>query len=46
MGACRPNCYADDLVFPEYFARHGLTYSRSRTLAEGSTRCEFNIVPR
>lgn len=41
--ACRPNCYADDLVFPEYFDALGIRYSRSQTLACGGTCCDFRF---
>jgi hypothetical protein len=39
--ACIPNCYADEIAFPEYFKQFGITYSRPPTLAEGGSRCEF-----
>jgi hypothetical protein len=41
--ACLPNCYADDLVFPEYFAALGIGYSRTETLASGCDRCNFRF---
>ena len=41
--ACIPNCYADDLVFPEYFAALGIRYRRTETLACGGTRCDFRF---
>ncbi|QDG53434.1 hypothetical protein FIV42_22615 [Persicimonas caeni] len=41
--ACKPNCYADDLVFPEYFDALGIRYSRSQTLACGGTCCDFRF---
>jgi hypothetical protein len=41
--ACRPNCIADDLVFPEYFAALGIEYRRPATLARGAPRCEFRF---
>ena len=40
---CRPNCYADDLVFPEYFDELGIEYSRSQTLARGGNCCDFRF---
>lgn len=41
--ACRPNCYADDLVFPDYFAALGIAYRRTQTLACGGTCCDFRF---
>ena len=41
--ACLPNCYADDLAYPEYFAQLGLHYSRTGTLAQGQHCCDFRI---
>ena len=41
--ACIPNCYSDDLVFPEYFEALGLRYSRTQTLARGGTCCNFRF---
>jgi len=41
--ACIPNCYSDDLAYPEYFASLGLKYSRTSTLAMGGTHCDFRI---
>ena len=41
--ACIPNCYADDLVFPEYFAQFGIRYRRTGTLAMGSSCCDFHF---
>ncbi len=42
--ACRPNCYADDLVFPEYFKQLGIKYERSQTLACGGSCCDFRFA--
>lgn len=41
--ACRPNCYADDLVFPGYFAALGIDYKRTNTLACGGSCCDFRF---
>lgn len=41
--ACIPNCYADDLVYPEYFNSLGIKYSRSGTLAKGNSCCDFRF---
>lgn len=41
--ACIPNCYADDLVFPDYFRSLGLRYRRTGTLALGAARCDFRL---
>ena len=41
--ACQPNCYADDLVFPEYFDALGVRYSRTQTLACGGSCCDFRF---
>ena len=41
--ACGPNCYADDLVFPEYFSRLGIDYQRTETLGTGGCRCDFRF---
>ncbi len=38
--ACIPNCYADDLVFPQYFAALGVDYTRQSTLALGASQCD------
>jgi hypothetical protein len=40
---CKPNCYADDLVFPEYFGDLGIDYSRTQTLACGGDCCDFRF---
>lgn len=41
--ACLPNCYSDDLVFPEYFAALGIRHRRTGTLAEGRSCCDFRF---
>jgi len=41
--ACRPNCHADQLVYPDYFAALGITYQRTQTLACDGTRCDFRF---
>jgi hypothetical protein len=41
--ACLPNCYSDDVIFPEYFEQLGITYSRSGTLARGCACCDFRF---
>ncbi len=41
--ACMPNCYADDLAYPEYFRKFGIKYSRSGTLAKGGPCCDFKF---
>ena len=40
---CLPNCYADDLVFPDYFRSMGIRYHRSQTLACGGSMCDFRF---
>ena len=42
--ACLPNCYSDQLVFPEYFGALGIEYRRTETLAQGGRRCDFRFV--
>jgi len=44
--ACLPNCYADELVFPDYFKALGIEYKRSGTLAEGKNCCDFRFEKR
>ncbi len=44
--ACIPNCYSDDLVFPDYFARLGIQYRRTQTLAMGGKCCDFRFERR
>ncbi len=44
--ACRPNCYSDDLVFPDYFGSLGIDYRRTQTLACGGTCCDFRFEKR
>ncbi len=44
--ACQPNCYSDDLVFPEYFDALGISYERTQTLACGGTCCDFRFQPK
>jgi len=41
--ACIPNCYADDLVFPDYFESLGIQYKRTKTLACGGNCCDFRF---
>lgn len=41
---CLPNCYADDLVFPDYFRALGIAYRRTGTLAQGAPRCDFRFA--
>jgi hypothetical protein len=41
--ACAPNCYADDLAYPEYFAALGIRYRRTGTLAKGQRCCDFRF---
>ncbi len=41
--ACIPNCYADDLAYPEYFKAMGIHYSRKGTLAKGQAICDFRF---
>lgn len=41
---CQPNCYSDDLVFPEYFADLGVRYTRTQTLACGGSCCDFGFA--
>ncbi len=42
--ACLPNCYADDIAFPEYFAAQGVSYKRTTTLAKGGRCCDFRFT--
>lgn len=42
--ACIANCYADDLVYPEYFASVGIDYSRTCTLVNGCSKCDFKFT--
>lgn len=44
--ACIPNCYSDDLVFPEYFDALGIHYHRTQTLAMGGSHCDFRFEKR
>ncbi len=41
--ACIPNCYSDDLAFPDYFSRFGVRYGRTQTLAKGGCKCDFRF---
>ncbi|MBI2418571.1 MAG: L-2-amino-thiazoline-4-carboxylic acid hydrolase [Ignavibacteriales bacterium] len=41
--ACIPNCYADDLAFPDYFNALGIHYSRKGTIANGAPCCDFKF---
>jgi len=41
--ACLPNCYSDDLVFPEFFEALGIRYRRTGTLAGGASCCDFRF---
>ena len=41
--ACLPNCYSDDLVFPDYFDALGIRYRRTQTLAGGGRCCDFRF---
>ena len=41
--ACIPNCYADDLAYPDYFNQFGIHYSRTGTLAKGAQCCDFRF---
>lgn len=41
--ACSPQCYSDDLVFPEYFEALGIRYKRTETLGTGGKRCDFRF---
>ena len=38
--ACIPNCYADDLYYPDYFKTFDIKYSRKGTLARGHKYCD------
>lgn len=44
--ACQPNCYADEVFFPEYLKPLGIRYKRTGTLAEGDSRCQFRFERR
>jgi hypothetical protein len=41
--ACKPNCYSDNIAFPDYFRALGITYERTGTLAQGCARCDFRF---
>ena len=41
--ACIPNCYVDDLAYPDYFKTFGIKYSRKETLAKGGKCCDFRF---
>jgi len=41
--ACLANCYADDLVYPDYFKSLGIKYSREGTLAQGKKCCDIRF---
>lgn len=41
--ACLPNCYSDDLVFPDYFQALGIRYRRTGSLAGGQRCCDFRF---
>ncbi|MBX7148662.1 L-2-amino-thiazoline-4-carboxylic acid hydrolase [bacterium] len=40
---CIPNCYSDDLAFPEYFKELGIKYTRTQTLAINQKPCNFRF---
>lgn len=42
--ACLPNCYSDQLVFPDYMASLGIDYTRTQTLAGGGSCCNFRFA--
>ena len=41
--ACIPNCYADDLAYPQYFESLGIKYTRTGTLAKGNACCDLRF---
>ena len=41
--ACIPNCYADDLAYPDYFKSYGIKYSQKGTLAKGANCCDLRF---
>jgi len=41
--ACIPNCYADDLAYPDYFKKYGIKYSQKGTLAKGANCCDLKF---
>lgn len=41
--ACKPNCYSDNIAFPDYFRDLGIDYVRTGTLAGGCARCDFRF---
>ena len=38
--ACIPNCYADDLYYPDYFRKFDIKYSRKVTPVRGHNSCD------
>jgi L-2-amino-thiazoline-4-carboxylic acid hydrolase len=42
--ACLPNCYSDQLVFPDFMSALGIDYTRTQTLASGGTCCNFRFA--
>jgi hypothetical protein len=41
--ACQPNCYADDVFFPEFCEKMGTRFIRKGTLARGDDVCDFRF---
>ena len=41
--ACQPNCYADDVFFPDFCEKMGIRFIRKGTLARGDDVCDFRF---
>jgi hypothetical protein len=41
--ACIPNCYADDVFFPNFCEKMGMRFIRKGTLARGDDVCDFRF---
>ncbi len=41
--ACIPNCYADEIAYPDYFKPMGVKYCRKGSLANGAKLCDFRF---
>ena len=39
-----PSCYYDDLIFPKWKDKLGISYSRSNTIARGGRVCDFRFI--
>jgi hypothetical protein len=41
--ACQPICYSDDVFFPEFGKKLGISFVRKETLARGNDVCDFRF---